>query len=250
MIANCSAFIEKIHRNLARDLVQRLERSPLIREDFTLEVVSWDDPDAPAPMLATLTPQQAVSRALPRPSECELTVVILSQRMGTPLDERKPDGSRYRSGTEWEFEDARRGGRPILLYRRTAAAAAAGIDEEAAAQRRSLEEFFAQFRSASGALTAGITQYTTVDELVARLRTDIESLLPSWRHEGDGQDGRALDAGWIGRLQATVRGWHTGRLLLLLALGIVVTLVAWTAFAAFSTATTDYDAPPSAFVAR
>src|SRR5262245_7731774 len=111
-------------RHVVRTVAERLERSPLIRDDFTIQVVSWDDPDAPVPMLATLTPQEAVSRALPRPSDCDVTVVIVAQRMGTPLDERKPDGSRYRSGTEWEFEDARRAGRPILLYHRTTPATA------------------------------------------------------------------------------------------------------------------------------
>ena len=238
-------------RQAVREMVQRLERSPLIRKDFTIEVVSWDDPDAPVPMLATLTPQQAVSRALPRPSECELTVVIVSHRMGTPLDERKADGSRYRSGTEWEFEDARRADRPILLYRRTTAPFVPNIDPiEAAAQLRSVEEFFAQFTSASGALTGGITQYATVDELISRLKTDIESLLPSWRHENGDEDDRAPGTGCAARVQTTVRAWHIARLLLLLALGIAATFVTWTAFAAFSTAIEDYDAPALAFVAR
>jgi hypothetical protein len=46
--------------------------------------------------------------------------------MGTPLpaEYRKPDGSVYRSGTEWEYLDAieanRRAGKPeVLVYRRT-----------------------------------------------------------------------------------------------------------------------------------
>src|SRR5512143_62066 len=94
-------------RRVTRELLERLGREPFVRRDFTIEVVSWDDPDAPVPMLATLTPQQAVARALPRPSECDVTVVILWGRMGTPLQERKPDGSQFLSGTDWEFEDAR-----------------------------------------------------------------------------------------------------------------------------------------------
>jgi hypothetical protein len=65
-------------RQVVRDVLQRLERSPLVRQDFTIEAVSWDDPDAPVPMLATLPPQQAIARALPKPSECDLAVVIVS----------------------------------------------------------------------------------------------------------------------------------------------------------------------------
>jgi len=119
-------------RKAVRTMLQRLGRNPLIREDFTIEVVSSDDPDAPAPMLATLTPQQAVSRALPTPSECDITVVVMFRRIGTPLDERKPDGTPYRSGTEWEFEDARRAGRPILLYRRRMPSASLNEDPDEA----------------------------------------------------------------------------------------------------------------------
>ncbi len=88
-------------RTLAREVLQRLQRTPLLKGKVTIEVVSWDDPDAPAPMFATLTPQEAVNRGLSKPSECDLTVVILWSRMGTPLPEpRKADGSRYLSGTE------------------------------------------------------------------------------------------------------------------------------------------------------
>jgi hypothetical protein len=237
-------------RRAVRGVAERLERSPLIRDDFTIQVVSWDDPDAPVPMLAMLTPQQAVSRALPRPSECDFTIVIVAQRMGTPLDERKPDGSPYRSGTEWEFEDARRAGKPILLYRRTTPAASPGTDaEEIARQRRSVDEFFSQFTNASGALTGGVTSYAAVDELVSRLRTDIETLLLSLRASAPGP-GVPPEAGWTGRIRANIQRWHFARLLLLLGLGSILTIVAWTAFSAFSTVIEEYDPPRFAFLVR
>jgi len=237
-------------RQVVRSVAERLERSPLIRDDFTIQVVSWDDPDAPVPMLAMLTPQQAVSRALPRPSECDFTVVIVAQRMGTPLEEFKPDGSRYRSGTEWEFEDARRAGKPILLYRRTTPTASLDNDpQEIARQRRSVDEFFSQFISADGALTGGVTSYGVVDELVSRLKTDVETLLLSLRRDVDEQ-GVPLASGWTGRIRANVQRWHYGRLLLLLGLGVLVTIVSWTAFGAFSTVIEEYDAPRFAVLVR
>jgi hypothetical protein len=56
-----------------------------------------------------LTPQEAVNRSLSKPSQCDVVVVILWGRMGTPLPEsyKKPNGTLYLSGTEWECEDVR-----------------------------------------------------------------------------------------------------------------------------------------------
>src|SRR5205085_2529430 len=77
-----------------------------LRERLTLEVVAWDQVRS-TPVLATLTPQEAINESLPRPAECDIVVVIFWSRMGTPLPPEyvKPDGSRYASGTEWEYED-------------------------------------------------------------------------------------------------------------------------------------------------
>lgn len=233
-------------RQAVRDLLQRLERSPLIREDFTIQVVSWDDPDAPAPMLATLTPQEAVSRTLPKPSDCDFTVVIVSGRMGTPLEERKADGSAYLSGTEWEFEDARRAGRPILLYRRTTVAAVPADDaEDAARQLRNVEQFFAQFKGPGGTLRGGMTTYKTVEELTLRLRSDIESLLPALRRT----DGTIPhDTDWIASARAQVRCWHYAKLLLVNFAGVLFAVVAWTTFQTFSQTLQSDDPSPVAFV--
>src|SRR5262252_4629557 len=105
-------------RAIAWRVLERLQYDPLLRGQVLLEAVSWDDPRGPAPMLATLTPQEAVDRGLPKPSECDLVIVVLWSRLGTPMAASRTDGNAYRSGTEYEFEDARRAGRPILLYRR------------------------------------------------------------------------------------------------------------------------------------
>src|SRR5215211_217992 len=68
-------------RALARKLIEgRLRRDPSFRHRALLEAVTWDDPDAPTPMLAQLTPQAAVSR----PSECEIVMIILWSRMARP----------------------------------------------------------------------------------------------------------------------------------------------------------------------
>src|SRR5947208_1025391 len=113
-------------RALARRVISRLPADPFINGRVTLEDVAWDKPGARTAMWATLTPQEAISKGLPKPSECDAVVVIFWSRMGTLMDDshRKPDGSRYLSGTEWEFEDAFRAAKrnnvpKVLVYRRT-----------------------------------------------------------------------------------------------------------------------------------
>ena len=111
-------------RTQARRLLKEvLSYTPGLRGKVTFDVVSWDDPAAQIAMLANQTPQASVNRALPRPAECDIVVVILWSRMGTPLPDnvRKPNGGLYLSGTEWEYEDAVQSLRKpaILVYRRT-----------------------------------------------------------------------------------------------------------------------------------
>src|SRR3954452_16984865 len=111
-------------RALARRLIEKeLPSDPLLRGQVTFEVVSWDDPVAPPPMPATLTPQGAVIQFEGEPSTCDIVIVVLWSRLGTRLDMTvfcKPTGDPYLSGTEWEFENAWNA-RPrpeILVYRR------------------------------------------------------------------------------------------------------------------------------------
>lgn len=113
-------------RTLARQLIDaELPKLPSLRGRLALELIAWDDPAAQIPMLATETPQQSVNAARPRPATCDIVIVILWARLGTPLPDsiRKPDGEPYFSGTEWEYVDAansQRQPRPVVLvYRRT-----------------------------------------------------------------------------------------------------------------------------------
>jgi hypothetical protein len=72
-------------RRTAREIVEKLARRPTLRGRITIEAVSWDDPDAPVPMLANLSPQEALNRGLPTPAMYDLTIVVFWSRMGTPL---------------------------------------------------------------------------------------------------------------------------------------------------------------------
>ncbi|MEZ4414228.1 MAG: tetratricopeptide repeat protein [Gemmatimonadota bacterium] len=103
-------------RSLAHRVVARLQNEFAGRA--RLEAVLWEH----EPLVATSTFQTQIVR----PSETDITICILWSRLGTrlPAEFVRPDGRRYASGTEFEFEDAvqglRRSGRPeLLVYRKT-----------------------------------------------------------------------------------------------------------------------------------
>src|SRR5512132_2088098 len=62
-----------------------LPKFPQFREKVKFELIAWDDPAARIPMLATETPQDSVNATRPRPANCDIVIVILWSRMGTPL---------------------------------------------------------------------------------------------------------------------------------------------------------------------
>src|SRR5512143_3373912 len=71
-------------RALALTVLEQLQYDPLLRGRITLETVAWDQPGAGTPMLAPMTPQEAIAEGLPKPSECDIVIVIFWSRMGTP----------------------------------------------------------------------------------------------------------------------------------------------------------------------
>ena len=114
----------KRERQLAREVFDILESESAHREWLKIEVVAWDKPGARGPLPAQLETVEAIERGLRKPSRCDIVIVILWARMGTPLSEnyRKKDGSQYHSGTEYEFleamEAAKKSGKPdVLVYR-------------------------------------------------------------------------------------------------------------------------------------
>jgi hypothetical protein len=177
-------------RAQTRELLLGLARGPLVRDRVHIDVVSWDDPHGGATMDARLTPQQAVDRSLPTPAECDLTIVLLWGRMGTPLTETRADGSPYLSGTEWEFENAVAAKRPVLVYRRTEKVLLDPDDpefDEKITQKRRVDAFFERFRGEGGALLRQHADYVSTDDLMRRLRTDFERQLNKLIRETDGE---------------------------------------------------------------
>lgn len=70
-------------RGLARRVLDRLSQEYGLRDRVHLEEVSWDDPGAPVPLDAHLTPQEAINNRRPKPSQCDVVVVTLWSRMGS-----------------------------------------------------------------------------------------------------------------------------------------------------------------------
>ena len=62
-----------------------LPKRPALENRAAFRAIAWDDPNRSTPMPFGLTPRQAINRGLARPSGCDLTIVILWGRMGTPL---------------------------------------------------------------------------------------------------------------------------------------------------------------------
>ena len=176
-------------RSIAFEVIDKLPYDPGLEGKVSLRLVAWDQPGAQATMLASIPPQEAVNLGLPKPSECDIVIVILWSRMGTPLpypEYQKADGTQYLSGTEWEFVDAilaaEETGRPyVVVYRRTENPTISLDDpefDEKREQRQRVRDFFDSFRDPkTGALTRGINDYQSPDEFRERLRYSLEELI-------------------------------------------------------------------------
>ena len=122
-------------RELARAVIEQIRAERAFRGRVDLACIAWDQSGAEVAMEAGLTPQEAIKRGLPKPSQCDLVIVILWSRIGTPLpaDYTKPDGTAYLSGTEWEYHDAitatRRFDRPAVWVYRKKKAPSVDLDD-------------------------------------------------------------------------------------------------------------------------
>ncbi len=139
-------------RTLARELIEGvLRKDAVFSERLLIECVAWDDPEAPTPMLATKAPQASVNEAKPSPSQCDIVVVVVWSRIGSPFE---LEGRHWASGTEWEHEDAANApSKPdILVYRRTGQLPADGFDfrhpdfDENRAQYQAMEAFLGRLQ--------------------------------------------------------------------------------------------------------
>ena len=164
-----------------------------------LEPIFWEH----EPLAATATFQDQIAR----PGSADVMVSILWSRLGTrlPKNYTREDGSRYESGTEYEFEDAvasfRENGKPHLLVYRKTATPSVSLDDEAAlmdriAQKKKLDEFVARWfhDTEDGSLVAAFHPFETPSEFEQlaehHLHRLIDRLLP--KSQGTEEVSRAV----------------------------------------------------------
>ncbi|MBK1730661.1 WD40 repeat domain-containing protein [Thiococcus pfennigii] len=98
-------------RALVRDIIEQLAQEYL--PYFALEPILWEQ--------EALTADRTFQAGLLRPADCDIVLVVLWTRLGTPLPEDPYQGM---TGTEWEFVSAveasdRRGRPEVLVFKKT-----------------------------------------------------------------------------------------------------------------------------------
>ena len=165
-------------RLIAKRVLDRLEKEyvPVVK----IEPIFWEH----EPLLASETFQTQIVR----PSETDIVVCILWSRLGTRLPSQftRPDGSRYDSGTQFEFEDALQGRRQkgvpdLLVYRKTADPVVSLNDiqaDERFGQWKLLNEFVQHFfHGDDGTLIAAFHQFDSAADFETRLEEHIRKLI-------------------------------------------------------------------------
>jgi|GEM_PF-1884113 hypothetical protein len=161
-------------RKAAMSILTRFSDRPAFRDKVIIRVVAWDKPGADTPMLAQITPQDAINSGLPKPSECDIVVVIFGAVMGTPFVDES--GQEFLSGTHWELLDALKGSdTDTVIYRCSNPGQFVGAANN---QIDRVDEFF---RSAlfylDGMIRRGVNTYDDVDDFKTKFETHLEALI-------------------------------------------------------------------------
>lgn len=167
-------------RLIARSVIERLRTEFAGR--VTLEPVFWEH----EPLVASASFQDQ----LPHPASADAVICVLWSRLGTrlPASFRKPDGSPYGSGTEFEFEDAlaglRRHGHPALLVYRKTAPPLIDVDNteqsvERLRQKQALDAFVQRWfhDEADGTLRAAFHPFGNVAEFEELIEVHLRKLI-------------------------------------------------------------------------
>ena len=160
-------------RALVKDIVEQLGQEYL--PYFKLHAVLWEE--------EALTAAQSFQAGLLRPSECEIVLVMLWTRLGTPLADDPYGGM---TGTEWEFVDAvatsDAGGPEVLVYQKTAPRMVditnAEATQVAVEDRQRLEHFFrTHFYNPDGSFRRAFRQFDSDRVLRELVETQLRKLL-------------------------------------------------------------------------
>ena len=161
-------------RALTRSIIEALAQEYL--PYFKVQPVLWEQ--------EALTAAQSFQAGLVRPSDCEIVLVMLWARLGTPLANDPYGGL---TGTEWEFVDAveasaRTGSPEVLVYRKTAPCLVDVNNPEAArealADRSRLEAFFrTHFFNPDGSFRRAFRQFSNDHSFRELVETQLRKLL-------------------------------------------------------------------------
>ena len=181
-------------RLLTHRVIKRLQSE--FSGKVNLEGVFWEQ----EPLLATADFQTQ----LPSAAKADIAVFVLWSRLGTPLPSEhltRPDGSRYNSGTEYEFEDAvkafsRSGSPNILVYRKTTDPVTPLKTKEEVlarlAQKDALDAFIEKwFRGSDGSFTAAFHPYISTAQFEDLIEDHLRKLVQqSLAQEGPDRQSR------------------------------------------------------------
>lgn len=171
-------------RRTTFEAIGRLPGNPLLPQEVAVKTVAWDLDGIGVPLAATTTPQDCINEGMGRPSECDIVLVIIGERIGSPLPKHfiRDDGTPYLSGTDWEFQDALNGhaqhGLPeVLVFRRDNLPPLTQADpqfQEKSKQRTLVEKWFKnEFHHTDGSWKRGYETYQSVEHF----RQQIEKAL-------------------------------------------------------------------------
>lgn len=167
-------------RVIANRVIERLQSEYIGK--VVLEPVLWEH----QPLVATSTFQHQIVN----PSDSDVVIAILWSRLGTKLPKEfvRADGSRYESGTEFEFEEAiegfRKNGKPdLLVYRKTAPPSVRLDDEkellDRLSQKKKLDQFVDKWfhDKKEGTLVAAFHAFEAPSDFETLLETHLHRLI-------------------------------------------------------------------------
>ncbi len=166
-------------RLIAVRVIERLQVE--FRQRLTLTPIVWEH----EPLRAS---EHFQAQIVP-PDQTDVVICILWSRLGTrlPAQFRRPDGSTYQSGTEWEFENAlasfrKRGTPDLLVYRKTSEAVASLQSREQLLarleQKEALDQFIDRwFGNADSGFRAAFHCFDAADQFERLLETHLRSFL-------------------------------------------------------------------------
>jgi hypothetical protein len=173
-------------RERAFQIIERLNRDPLLPEAWRIEGIGWDKNHYPR--ISWLSPQEAIHRGIAQPAACDIAVFIFWSRIGTqlPAGSFAPNGAGEQpTGSLWEFHDALEAGQArgwpwVFTYRNMAEPKfdwGRGNAGEFARHIEGVQAFFKGFTNEEGQFEKDYFPYSSLEEFAIRLEADLKAFI-------------------------------------------------------------------------